>query len=234
MRPVAIIQNDAHDGPSYFATWMAARQIPVQVLRMFDGDSLPTHITDCSGLCVLGGPMSTNDALPYFAPLLDLIRDAIAKDVPVIGHCLGGQLMARALGGSVQAAENEEIGWSQLQPVHPQAAQWFGDADPLALFQWHSESFSIPAGATLLVRGAMCHNQAYSVGDKHLGMQFHCEIDDAKVRDWLSVGAAEMQACVSPGAQSAQSVLDSLPGAMLRSHSIADRIYSRWAQGLVR
>jgi hypothetical protein len=72
------------------------------------------------------------------------------------------------------------------------------------------------------------------VGDKHLGMQFHCEIDDAKVRDWLSVGGAELQACVSPGAHSEQSILDSLPAAMLRSHSIADHIYSRWVQGLVR
>jgi GMP synthase-like glutamine amidotransferase len=213
---------------------MAAHHIPVQVLRMFGGDALPAQITEYSGLCVLGGPMSANDALPYFAPLLDLIRDAMAQDVPVIGHCLGGQLMARSLGGSVKAAEKAEIGWSQLRPAHSQATQWFGNTDPLGLFQWHSESFSIPAGATLLVRGDMCHNQAYTVGDKHLGMQFHCEIDDAKVRDWLSVGAEEMQACVSPGAQSAQSILESLPGAMLRSHSIADHIYGRWARGLVR
>jgi GMP synthase-like glutamine amidotransferase len=232
MKSVAIIQHDAHDGPSFFATWLAAQHIPFEVFRMFEGSALPGRITAHSGLCLLGGPMSANDALPYFAPLLEQLREAMGRDIPVIGHCLGGQLLSRALGGTVQASEYVEIGWSHLEPVHPDAADWFGNELPLQLFQWHGESFSIPAGATPLLRGAHCKNQAYVVGSKHLGMQFHCEVDEVKVREWLELGAQETRNCVSPGLQRAADIVRTLSVDLERSQRIASHIYTRWAQGL--
>jgi GMP synthase-like glutamine amidotransferase len=234
MKPVAIIQHDTHDGPSYFATWLAERGIAYEVFRMFEGASLTGRIADYCGLCILGGPISANDALPYFGPLLAQVREAIDLDIPVIGHCLGGQLLSRALGGTVQASENTEIGWSQLEPVHADASQWFGDAAPLQLFQWHGESFSIPPDAVQLLRGAHCANQAYVMGGMHLGMQFHCEVDDAKVREWLTLGAVEMQGYVSPGVQQADAILQTLDIDLARSQRIASHIYARWAQGLKR
>lgn len=232
MKPIAIIQHDPHDGPSYFATWLAAQGIPFDVLRMFEGAALPARITDHSGLCILGGPMSANDALPYFDPLLAQVREAMAQSIPVIGHCLGGQLLSRALGGTVQASENAEIGWSRLEPMHPDAADWFGDSSPLQLFQWHGESFSIPPGATQVLRGIHCKNQAYVVDGLHLGMQFHCEVDDAKVRDWLDIGADELRTCVSPGAQQAADILKTLETDLVHSQRVASHIYARWARGL--
>ena len=148
--------------------------------------------------------MSANDPLPYFEDLLKRIREAVAKDIPVIGHCLGGQLMARALGGTVQMSEHVEIGWSDLQVIHESGAQWFGPeaqvGTRLPLFQWHGESFSIPSGAQWLVQGRHCAHQAFSVGSKHLAMQFHCEVDEAKVRTWLELDADELCGGASPGA----------------------------------
>ncbi len=232
MKPVAIIQHDAHDGPSYFATWLAEQGIAFAVFRMFDGAELPASLADYSGLCILGGPMSANDALPYFDPLLARVREAVWQRVPVIGHCLGGQLLSRALGGTVQASEHVEIGWSQLEAVHADAKQWFGDTAPLQLFQWHGESFSIPPGATQLLRGMYCANQAYVVDKLHLGMQFHCEVDEAKVSDWLELDAQEVRCCVSPGAQQANAILHNLSVEIKRSQYIASHIYTRWAQGL--
>ena len=232
MKSVAIIQNDASDGPSFFATWLATQRIPFEVFRMCDGSDLPERITDHSGLCLLGGPMSANDDLPYFAALLEQIREAIERDIAIIGHCLGGQLLSRALGGTVQASEHVEIGWSNLEPIHADAADWFGSELPLQLFQWHSESFSIPAVATPLLRSAHCVNQAYVVRNKHLGMQFHCEVDETKVREWLELGAQEMRSCVSPGVQQKADILRNLAAALERSQRIASHIYARWAQGL--
>lgn len=233
MKPVAIVQHDPHDGPSYFATWLVAQGIAFELFCMYDGAHLPANLDQHSGLCILGGPMSANDPLAYYPPLFGLVQEALQRRVPVIGHCLGGQLLSRALGGAVQAAEHTEIGWSLLEPVHPEASAWFGDP-PLHLFQWHSESFSIPAQAIQLLRGSYCANQAYCVDDLHLGMQFHCEVDAAKVRRWLVLGAEEMRACNSPGVQTTEAILARLDADLRNSQRIADRIYTRWVQGLRR
>ena len=203
---------------------------------MFDGATLPARSSDHTGLCILGGAMSANDPVPYFDDLLARIREAVAEDIPVIGHCLGGQLMARALGGTVQASEHMEIGWSDLEVIHEDGALWFGaDAHvgtTLPMFQWHDESFSIPVGAQWLVRGRHCAHQAFSVGSKHLAMQFHCEVDEAKVRTWLELDGAELCGNVSPGVQQAAEILPSLAEDIARSQAIASCIYARWSQGL--
>ena len=231
MKPIAIVQHDPHDGPAYFATWLSAHGLDYRLLAMHQGDPLPHDIRTVAGLAVLGGPMSANDALPYYPALLALLQQAFAARVPVIGHCLGGQLMGRALGGHVQASEQVEIGWSQLEPVHALAADWFGTA-PLQLFQWHAESFSVPDGATQLLRGRHCANQAFVLDGLHLAMQFHCEVDVPKLRTWLELGADEVRLCTSPGAQTGAQILHSLDADVARSQQIASRIYQRWAEGL--
>jgi len=235
VKSIAIIQHAGNDGPGFFATWLQQHDLPFSLHRMHDGHQLPASVQPLAGLCILGGPMSANDDLPYFPALISLVHEAIAKGVPVIGHCLGGQIMARALGGTVQASDNVEIGWSTLEAVHPAARDWFGSAAPLQLFQWHAESFGIPPGALQLLRGAHCANQAYLVHGKHLGMQFHCEVDALKVRDWLAEGAEEMrQHGASPGVQRAEAILETLAEDIAHSQQIASHIYSCWAQALAR
>lgn len=235
MLPIAIIQHVANDGPSFFATWCAQQRLPVEVFEMHRGVCLPDDLCGHSGLCILGGSMSANDPLPYFADLLGLVRTAVAQDKPMIGHCLGGQIISRALGGTVQASEHAEIGWSTLQATDTALAQeWFGPGPQYTLFQWHGESFSIPPGAHLVLTGQHCRNQAYVLGERHLGMQFHCEVDEAKVRDWLIEGHQEMADSDSPGVQDAAQVLATLQADMARSQRLASHIYRRWAQGLAR
>jgi GMP synthase-like glutamine amidotransferase len=235
MLPIAIVQHVANDGPSFFATWCAQQHLPVQVYEMHRGALLPTNMQGHSGLCILGGPMSANDPLPYFSHLFTLVREAVAKDKPLIGHCLGGQLISRALGGTVQASEHAEIGWSTLQATHPTLAQeWFGRGPNYTLFQWHGESFSIPPGAQQVLTGGHCRNQAYVLGHLHLGMQFHCEVDESKIRDWIMEGHQEMAESDSPGVQRPQYLLATLAADIAASNVLASRIYSRWAQGLLR
>lgn len=235
MLPIAIVQHVANDGPSYFATWCARNALPVEVFAMYAGAQLPPDLRSHSGLCILGGPMSANDPLPYFPQLFALVREAIAADQPVIGHCLGGQLISRALGGTVQASEHAEIGWSTLQATDADLArEWFGAASDLVLFQWHGESFSIPPGARQVLTGAHCRNQAYVLNNRHIGMQFHCEVDAPKVREWIVDGHQEMQESDSPGVQRADALLPALDTDIAASNALASHIYRRWAQGLRR
>lgn len=235
MLPIAIVQHVANDGPSFFATWCAQHNLPVEVFAMHHGAMLPPHMQGHSALCILGGPMSANDPLPYFATLSALVRASVAHDKPLLGHCLGGQLISRALGGTVQASEHAEIGWSTLQATDTALAQeWFGPGPDYVLFQWHGESFSIPAGARQVLQGDHCRNQAYILGDLHLGMQFHCEVDEPKVRDWIVAGHQEMAESHSPGVQAASAILETLAHDIAASQALASRIYRRWAQGLPR
>jgi GMP synthase-like glutamine amidotransferase len=232
MFPIAIVQNASNDGPSFFATWLGANGFAYQIFRMDLGEALPSALDDFSGLGILGGPMSANDDLPYYPALFGLINECIAQQKPVIGHCLGGQLLSRALGGTVQAAEHAEIGWSSLRQESPLAADWLGVNAPLELFQWHGESFSIPPPATRIATGDYCANQAYVVDGLHIGMQFHCEVDAPKVRDWLRTGAAEIALSASPAVQTPAQALEQLDAKLANSQAIASTIYQRWAQNL--
>jgi GMP synthase-like glutamine amidotransferase len=183
----------------------------------------------------MGGPMSVNDALPWIAPALALIRDAIAKDVPLIGHCLGGQLMARALGGEVTRASIAEIGWGEVRVAdNAVAGEWFGAAVAFEAFHWHGETFSIPPGATRVLSSSHCENQAFALG-RHLGLQCHIEMTEDLVRAWCRGGRAEIaRRAASPGVQPAEEILRELGPRLARLNATADRIYERWSAGLSR
>ena len=237
MKTIAIIQHLANDDPAFFVTWLQAQGLPFTVFHMFDGATLPARASDHSGWCILGGAMSANDPLPYFDDLLARIREAVAEDIPVIGHCLGGQLMARALGGTVQASEHVEIGWSDLEVIHEDGVQWFGpnaqvgmQAAAVSMAQrivQHSTGCAV-AGA----RPAIAPTRRLAWVASTLAMQFHCEVDEAKVRRWLELDAAELCGNVSPGVQQAADILPTLAEDIARSQAIASCIYARWALGL--
>lgn len=236
MKPVAIIQQVACDGPAYFADHLRAQGLPMQLFRMHEGAPLPADLSGFSGLALLGGPMSANDPLPHLRHCERLVRIAVSNGQPVIGHCLGGQLMARALGASVQASASAEIGWQTVACCHPQAQDWFGVADRFTPFQWHGESFALPAGALRLAGNAHCPNQAFSLGGIHLAMQFHIEVDAAKIDDWLGeAGRAEIDLHRDqPGVQPADHIAHTTAVALPASQAVADLLYRAWCRNLAR
>src|SRR5688572_3399180 len=184
MKPVAIFRHSITEGPAYFATVLDQKRIPWHLIKTDQGDSVPTDCTVYAGLAFMGGPMSVNDDLPWIAPVLDLIRDAVRADVPVIGHCLGGQLMAKALGGVVTSNPVKEIGWGRLDILQTNEGQhWFGNGASFESFHWHGETFSLPPGAVRLAVSEYCSNQMFAIG-KHLGMQCHVEMTSALIADW--------------------------------------------------
>jgi len=183
----------------------------------------------------MGGPMSVNDDLPWIIPALELVRDAVRKDVPVLGHCLGGQLMAKAFGGAVRANPVKEIGWGEVRVADNGVARaWLGELPAFESFHWHGETFSIPPGATRILENEHCANQAFAIG-KHLGMQCHVEMTEELVRLWLDSGSREIQESVkSPAVQRPEEIEKDLQARLDRLHEVANRLYDRWSEGLSR
>lgn len=233
MNPVAIFRHARSEGPGFLADFLEVRHIPWQLIRIDAGDALPPGVRPYSGLVFMGGPMSVNDDLPWIVPMLSLILEAVAADVPVLGHCLGGQLMARALGGSVGRNPVKEIGWGEVQVADNAAARrWFGDLRAFNAFHWHGETFSLPSGAQGILSGSHCAHQAFAFG-KHLGLQCHVEMTAAMVREWCALGAEEMAAAAtSPGVQRADQMFERLDERVLALNQVAQTVYERWIGGL--
>lgn len=179
--------------------------------------------------------MSVNDDLPWIAPVLELMREAVRKDLPVLGHCLGGQLMSRAFGGTVRNNACKEIGWGEVRVAdNGVAREWLGELQSFETFQWHGETFSIPPGATRVLENAHCENQAFAIG-KHFALQCHVEMTEELIRLWVRGGADEMRAASgSPAVQTVDEIERDLERRLQGLHEVADRIYARWTQGLSR
>lgn len=233
MKSVAIFRFSPIEGPGYFATFLDNNHIPWQLICIDQGDCLPVNINSFSGLVLMGGPMSVNDSLSWIEPLLALIEQAVAHDVPVLGHCLGGQLMSKALGGIVEASPIKELGWGKVSVADNSVGrEWLGDLKEFESFHWHGETFSLPAGAALLLSSAYCQNQAFTVGI-HLGMQCHVEMTEEMVRNWSKVNAAEIaQNLTSPAVQSVDAMQTNLKSRVSILNTIADRLYGKWINAL--
>lgn len=230
MKPVAIFRHAVFEGPGYLAEFLDTRSVPWQLIALDEGAAVPKLADAYSGLVFMGGPMSVNDDLPWIAQELDLIRNAVARDIPVLGHCLGGQLISKALGGLVAKNPVVEIGWGEVRVADNETARaWFGDVQRFDAFHWHGETFTLPPGATHLLSSEHCVNQAYATG-KHLALQCHIEMIDEMIKNWCEVGADEIARSISsPAVQSSAAMQErsQLP----QLHQVAARIYAHWLSG---
>jgi GMP synthase-like glutamine amidotransferase len=235
MEPVVVIRTARSEGPAYFASFLEQRSIAWDLLAIDEGAAVPRDPRHFSGIAIMGGAMSVNDDLPWIPQVLELIREAVRKDVPVLGHCLGGQLMSRALGGSVRANPCKEIGWGEVRVCDNGVARaWLGGLQSFETFHWHGETFSIPPGATRVLENAHCANQAFAIG-RHFAMQCHVEMTAELIRAWARGGADEIKAAAaSPAVQTPEAMERDMEARLQRLHEVADRIYDRWSEGLSR
>jgi len=234
VKPVAVLQYYEHGGVGFFGQHLHARGVAIRVFELFNGHTAPASLEPFGGLCLLGGPMSVNDD---WGPLRDgerLVLEALRADVPVFGHCLGGQLMSHALGGQVSPAVHAEIGWSHIDAQDdPLARHWFGRSR-FPMFQWHSETFSVPRGARLIATGVHCHHQAFAIGSRHIGVQFHCEIDRRKIETWLKApGSDDIERfAASPAVQAPEAIRVATEAHLSTAHQAAAAMYDRWLERL--
>lgn len=230
MKPVLIFRHITCEGPGYLGDFLDRRQVPYRVIRIDQGDAVPAQAEGAAGLAFMGGPMSVNDPLDWITRELALIRRACADGIPVLGHCLGGQLIAKALGGEVGANPVKEIGWHEIECTgtaeHPGLlgrlpARFEG-------YHWHGETFSIPPGGTALMKSAHCRHQAF-IKERALALQFHVEVTAGMVRDWCEEYRAELDQCTGmPAVQTAEQMMERLDTRIERLHRIADPLYGYW------
>jgi GMP synthase (glutamine-hydrolysing) len=181
------------------------------------------------GLIVLGGPMSVNDAdrLPHLTTELKLIEDAMRRDVPVLGICLGAQLIAKTLGAEVYRNPEKEIGWYDVSPTDD------AGGDPLLLplqktekiFQWHGETFDMPRSARHLAYSFLCANQAYRYGAKVYGFQFHMEVDEPMIHRWLRVPENQTEISALRGDCHIEQIYSDTSRHMARLRDISERVF---------
>jgi GMP synthase-like glutamine amidotransferase len=235
LKPVAVFRHSGNEGAGYFALFLNQHAIPWRIFHIDQGEAVPARADDFSGLVFMGGVMSVNDDLPWIPPALALIRDAVARDIPVLGHCLGGQLMSKALGGVVTKNPVKELGWGAVSVADNDIArQWFGDITQFDSFHWHGETFSLPPGAAHLLSSPHCANQAFAIG-KHLGMQCHVEMTAHMIEDWCRAGAQEIaDNRHSPAVQDAAIMQAQMHDKLPPLQQVAERLYRNWLHGIAR
>ena len=230
MNPVLILEHQLPENAAYLATWLEQHNIEYRVINAGRGQAFPDSIRPYSALAVMGGGMSANDDLVSNHQAIQLIVQAMMLDIPVVGHCLGGQLMSRALGAVITVAATPEIGWQPVKYAdHALAQRWFGSDPTDTVIQWHYDTFSIPLGATLLASSPNCANQAWGFG-KHLAMQFHIEINEQKIDTWVAEDDDKWAQARSlfESAQSRQTILDRTKDHIVKHKHTADHIYTHW------
>jgi len=193
---VLILKNVPSEGPGTIEDFLAGHNIRYSIIDLAS-EEIPGTV-DFDALVILGGPMSANDAdkIPYIKKEIELVRDFSGKGKKVLGICLGAQIMARAFGARVYPGTGKEIGWYDIElddrggpdrlmgrlAQHPQTKEYLNN---IKVFQWHGETFDIPQGAVRVAKSQLYPNQAFRYGEKAYAFQFHIEVREETIYEWL-------------------------------------------------
>lgn len=228
MNSILIFRHIDCEGPGFLADHLNEHNIEHKLIAIDEGDTVPANTLGAAGLIFMGGSMSVNDDLPWIEPELALIREAVDRDIPVLGLCLGSQLMSKALGCTVGPGPCMEIGWHPVHTVAPQNPWLRGVPEEFLAFHWHGESFELPDGATLLFSSERYDNQAYALGP-HLALQCHVEMTEELVREWTRRYAQDLQRSCTPE-HDAGALVDALPGRVRDLQQVAKLLFARWLE----
>jgi len=184
-----VLRHVPYEGPGLIEDMLEGRGLPYRIIDVFD-DGVPLGAAGFTGVVSMGGPMSVNDCTDEIEKEKILLLEAMDRDIPILGVCLGAQIIASAMGASVYAGDHPEVGWGEVT-LTPS-----GLADPLMagidhvfpVLHWHGETFDLPEGAVHLAYSEKFENQAFRAGSKTYGLQFHLEVDEEMVREWVDRG----------------------------------------------
>ena len=228
---VLAFRHSPSDGLGLIGDVMKAHGIAWEYVDLYQELERETPLPDADALIVLGGSMSANDDLRFIHREIMYVREALEQGKPVLGICLGAQLIAKALGASVYSNATKEIGWVEV--AFNDAVRndpLFHDLDSEVIFQWHGETFDLPAGVELLASSAACRHQAFRLLDRIYGLQFHLEVTPDMILQWCR----EDEAC-GPASEAAEPIDPNTHFA--RTKSLAQTVFGRWcdlAERLVR
>jgi GMP synthase (glutamine-hydrolysing) len=225
---VLILQHVRAEPPGTIADVLASRGVGQRTVRVFRDEPVPDRL-EADGLVVMGGPMGVSDVdqRPHLAREVDLIEQAVREDVPVLGVCLGSQLLAHALGAGVRTGGTKEIGWEPVTLTDAAANDpLFHDVDdPFFAFHWHGDRFDLPSGATGLARTRETEHQAFRYGETAYGLLFHLEVTPRIVAGMTEAFRDELDAEGLNGDAIRRKTAERAP--VLRS--TARRVIGRWS-----
>ena len=203
MKYVYSLEHAPFEEPVYISRWLANHQIPLEHIRLYKGEALPDR-AQVRFLIIMGGPMNIYDEeeFPWLIEEKSFIKSVIELEIPVLGICLGGQLVSDVLGGTISKSERPEYGWHTIRRIRdlPRTLLPLGKSDmidlfpdSLEVFQWHQDTFSIPPDAIHLYSSKGCQNQAFLYTDRVIGLQFHPEMDQSSIRQFLNLSGDQSE-----------------------------------------
>ncbi|MGH8502151.1 MAG: type 1 glutamine amidotransferase [Gammaproteobacteria bacterium] len=228
MKPIRIFRHEDWIGAGHLTDTLERRGVPYELIAIDQGHAIPQTTDDVSGLAFLGGTMSVNDPLPWIAEELRLIRHAAQRELPVLGHCLGSQLISKALGGEVTPMPAKEIGWHRVSMLDNAITRdWFSDLPrSLEILIWHHDAFTLPPGATPLYESRFCANQAFVI-DNMIATVAHVEVTAKLLREWLEIYGYDLD-LVSASVQTVEEVGRDLEARVAAMQRLTNALYGRW------
>lgn len=196
MARVLVVRQVAHEGPGIMKRPLE-RDCIVEYVDVYKGVSVPTRIDGYDALIVLGGPQGVyeEDRYPYITAEIRLVEDALKKRVPTLGICLGSQILAKAAGAKVYKSGKKELGWYDVTLTEDADDDWLflGFPSRFSAFHWHGDTFDVPSGSTLLASSEMFPNQVIKAGPGAYGIQFHLEVTEQMIREWVAINQEEFR-----------------------------------------
>lgn len=221
------LQHVDFEGPGHIGTWLAAHGHVLTTTTFWTRDAALPALDAFDALLILGGPMSVNDEqqLPWLRDEKRFVRDCMAAGKPVLGICLGAQLIASALGARVFSNPVREIGWFDIHPLTTGGDDLLRLTGETRVFHWHGETFDLPAGARLLASSAACVNQVFQIGERVIGLQCHLETTPEAAQALVAHCGDELQ----PAAwvQSEAEILAAPASAYAQAHAVLDGLLTR-------
>jgi GMP synthase-like glutamine amidotransferase len=229
MKKILLFRHESWIEAPHLTDLLSKFEIPYEVIKIDQEDTIPSDINnEIGGLVFLGGTMSVNDPIPWIQNELDLIRLAHQKNIPILGHCLGSQLISKALGGKVAPMKQKEIGWHSIDFCkNEKAKEWQGKIpNHTKILVWHHDEFTIPKGASSLYTTSNCKNQAF-VKDNIIATVAHIEVSNTMLKSWLNIYGYDIE----PNGNSMQTIeqiKNNMQSKMQKMHFMTDTFYLKW------
>lgn len=186
---ILILKQVEQEGPGLIENIFAANGWGIKTVELSRGEKLPSDFDETGALVVLGGPMNVyeENKYPFLKDEESLIMKALIEEIPVLGICLGAQLLAKTCGARVKKAPLKEIGWYRVEKTSDGKKDTLFNKSPdhIKVFQWHEDTFDMPEGAVLIAEGKDCKNQGFRVGQNAYGLQFHIEVTEDMIQGWF-------------------------------------------------